>query len=241
MKKTIYLLLAAIFLAGCAFPGASGQRIQPAAPLQATADVPTSTPIPALPTATSTPMPASPTETMEPTPTLVPTLQAFPFVTFTQDTNCRRGPGKSYFADLTFKKGDTTQANARNEDGAWISVQVPNKSNYCWVSASLLEGLGDVQGLLYLEAQTLPQAPWEISILKEICGEPNIVLIEWSPVVDATGYRIYRNGELVSTNYSGDNRFYDNPRVTIDYTYAIEAFNEYGVSPRLAIKINACD
>jgi hypothetical protein len=67
------------------------------------------------------------------------------------------------------------------------------------------------------------------------------VLISWSPVQDASGYRIYRNGELVSTNYSGDNRFYDNPRASIDYTYAIEAYNEYGVSKRLAVTLNVCN
>jgi len=220
-------------------PGNAAQPVARASAANST--TPTRTPVATIPKPASTPTPLPATGTPTPAPTLVPTLELFPVVTFTQDTNCRRGPGKSYFADLTFAKGETTQANARNEDSTWISVQVPNKSNYCWVSASLVEGLGTVESLQILEAQTLPKAPWAISILKEICGEPNIVLIEWSQVIDATGYRIYRNGELVSTNYSGDNRFYDNPRVSIDYTYAIEAYNEFGLSPRLAITINACD
>jgi hypothetical protein len=105
----------------------------------------------------------------------------------------------------------------------------------------MLENTGDFTALHFLEAQTLPKTPWEIEIVKKICGHPNIVLIKWSQIQDATGYHVYRNGELVATNYAADNQFYDNPRVSQDYTYAIEAFNQFGVSGRLALTLNVCN
>jgi hypothetical protein len=243
IKKSLTLfIILALFVAGCS----SATRTQSRSFKLPVTVVPTATATgmaasAVVPQATNTPRPVLPTHMPVPSPTLFPTLEMFPVVTFAQDTNCRKGPGARYFAVTTYAKGQTAQANARNADGSWISVQLPDKSDYCWVSTALVQNVGNVEALHVLEAQTLPDDPLGIEIVKKICGHPMIVLLKWSQIQSATGYRIYSNGELVATNYALDNKYYDNPRKSQDYTYTIEAFNQFGVSNRISITLNVCN
>jgi hypothetical protein len=66
------------------------------------------------------------------------------------------------------------------------------------------------------------------------------VKISWTQVGSARGYRIYRDGQLMQTNNGADNGYYDNPLLKKPTVFAVEAFNDYGVSNRIAITVPAC-
>ena len=242
MKKIIVLLLLvfALALTGCVSSEPAASLSQPADP-PAAAAVPSSTQTPAAGAiALTIPLSATPTQTLVPSPTAVPTLEMFPLLTFAKNANCRKGPGTHYYAVLTYLKGDTAQADGRSQDGSWISVQVPNGSDTCWVSLSTVEDFGDVDALHVITAQTLPDDPSPLVLVKNVCGSTNVLLLEWAQVGSVQGYRVYRDGELMSTKNGADNRYYDTPRHMQRAVYAVEAYNEYGVSNRLAVTIPGC-
>jgi uncharacterized protein YraI len=235
MKRiTLLLLLVMLVATGCSSQGTTASLALPATDMLIASATPAAT-------GTATPAHTHPaTATLTPAPTAFPTLETFPVVSFVNNTNCRTGPGVRYYALLTYPQGATAQANGRNQDGSWISVRVPNQSNYCWVAVSTVNPFGNVATLRLIEAQTLPDTPATITISRDLCGIPNIVMIDWTQVGSARGYRIYRNGQLMQTNNGVDNHYYDNPKLKKPTVFAVEAFNEYGVSNRIAITVPAC-
>ena len=240
MKRTMLLLIVVLLVAsGCSPVGYSASLAQPATPV-ISPTVPTATatdtPTPTIIIPTSTPVQATPV----PTATQFPTLETFPVVSFIQNTNCRAGPGVRYYALLTYAAGGTAQANGRNEDGSWISVRVPNQSDYCWVAVTTVKPFGNVEALRLIVAQTLPDTPLTITLYRQLCGKMNVLWINWTAVGSARGYRIYRDGQLMQTNNGADNHYYDNPILKKPAVYSVEAFNGYGVSSRIAITVPAC-
>jgi hypothetical protein len=57
---------------------------------------------------------------------------------------------------------------------------------------------------------------------------------------NATGYNIYRSGKLLTTTNALRNSYQDVTSPEGSFFYAIEAFNENGVSARLTTQVQAC-
>jgi hypothetical protein len=236
MKKLVILFsLIALLAAGCATPA------------------PSPTPVPA---ATATPLPPKPTQTPSPTlpPTQIPTItptatpgaEMYSLVTFTEQIVCRMGPDVHYNPVVTYHQGDTAELNGRNEDRSWVMVKVEekNKNLYCWAPITSIEDPGDLGGLSVPMVGKLPNAPLSLTATNGVCGtSPVVMILEWSPVAAGTGYRIYRNGKNIGTEYSGRFRDFDTPRASkaYVYTYAVQAFNAYGVSVHQAsVSVTLC-
>lgn len=195
----------------------------------------------ATPAASDTPLPTdTPSPVPVPTLTGTPTPQAFPVVTFSQNANCRKGPGLRYYNVVAYTKGQTAQLAGRNEDASWFWVRMANERDYCWTSASTIVDFGDASVLSVIPYQTLPDDPASIAVTKKSCGGVNILRIEWSDVQAEQGYRLYLDGALLRTFPPGVTYVMDYPRNAKAYVYAVEAFNEYGVSRRTAITEPGC-
>jgi len=89
-------------------------------------------------------------------------------------------------------------------------------------------------------AQSLPDTPTTITLVRDLCGKMNVVWISWTAVGSARGYRIYQDGQLMKTSNGADNQYYDNPKLKKATVFSVEAFNAYGVSNRIAITVPAC-
>lgn len=242
MKKMPYfVVLFAVLLSACGFGGNNfrgGFRLTQQA-AQAEGGSASETPLPAV---TFTPLP---TDTSTPrllaTLTATPKPEVFPLITFTQNTNCRKGPGIHYYAVMAFQKGATAKANGRNEDGSWLWVQLENNRDYCWVTASTAKDIGDVSVLSVIPYHPLPAAPTGLSMTKKVCGATIGLRFDWDAVFDAQGYRIYHEAALVWTLAPGFTYAFDYPHNNSKtFIYAVEAFNEYGVSPRVSISEPGC-
>jgi hypothetical protein len=70
------------------------------------------------------------------------------WLSFTENTNCRFGPGTSYYLVKTFTPSDQVQAVGRSEDGLYIYVKYTDISNhYCWLPKQLSTFSGDLDRL----------------------------------------------------------------------------------------------
>jgi len=251
MKKAIYAaLLIVLITAGCgaAPSGRAGFRLtQQAGGFSGFGGFGggTDTPVP-----TDTPIPTD-VPTLIPTPaaTGTATPQMFPVVSFAQSVVCRKGPGASYYPVTAYTTGQTAEIDGRNDDGSWLWVRMENNRDYCWVSASFVKDFGDASVLSVIPAQALPANP-ALSISHDVCGHAvdqtvgkdtaNRIQVSWDEVPGASGYRFYRSGELMQTLSQGTLFAWDYPRTSKTYQYAVEAFNDYGVSQRMYITLPGC-
>jgi hypothetical protein len=94
----------------------------------------------------------TPTETLTPQPSITPTLQGT-WLTFLTNTNCRIGPGKSYYLVKTFNAYDSAEAVGRSEDNQYVFVTYTDTAqHYCWVIATSSEIKGDIASLRAMTA-----------------------------------------------------------------------------------------
>ena len=166
-------------------------------------------------------------------------------VTLAEDTICRLGPGENYYKMITELKGDTVELHGRNEDSTWVVINenaYDNTSPSCWFPASAIENLGKLDGLSVAKYEALPFGPSSITAPNGVCGANRPMIVEWSPMVSGTEYRLYRNWKAVSTQTGG--RYYDvdlpdKGKATV-FTYMVQAINEYGTSPSIAVSVTYC-
>lgn len=77
------------------------------------------------------------TATLNP-PTMTPTLDGI-WVSFGTNTNCRFGPGTSYYLIKTFEAGEQAQVVGQSMDGQYLYVKyIDTNAHYCWVPLSLV-------------------------------------------------------------------------------------------------------
>ena len=168
-------------------------------------------------------------------------------VAFVAKTVCRMGPNENYNPVVTYQLGDTAELNGRNDDSTWLMVTVAekNKDPYCWVPLESVESPGELGGLDVVPFGKLPDSPTSLTATSGVCGSTsNPMILEWSPVAAGTGYRIYRNYKLIGSVYDGRFRDFDTPKSKEPYvyTYAVQAFNAYGVSEHMAgVSVTLCN
>ncbi|MEP7294109.1 MAG: SH3 domain-containing protein, partial [Chloroflexota bacterium] len=79
-------------------------------------------------------------------------------VTANGGANVRSAPSREAEAAGSLAAGDTTSANGRSSDGTWVRIQIPNSSDFGWVSANLLIPEGDLSSLSVIDATGETQA-----------------------------------------------------------------------------------
>jgi hypothetical protein len=236
MKKMISLfLLAVILVSGCTTRPTRTARSATKTP-SAQSAVSTSTPVPT----------ASPTQKPTEEPTIAPTATAAPFiVTLAQDTVCRLGPGENYYKMILELKGDKVELNGRNENSTWVIIKENSSdsgSPSCWIPVSAFVSLNKLDGLSIAKYDLLPAGPSSITAPNGVCGANKPMVVEWSPVVDGVEYRLYRNWKAVSTQTGGKYYDVDLPEKgkAVVFTYMVQAINEYGTSPSVAVSVIYC-
>jgi hypothetical protein len=194
----------------------------------------------AIPSATETPLPTatpSPLPLPTPTPTPLNTAQVKPG----SNAYCRKGPGIHYDAVTYLQAGSTYQVVGRDSLNTWWQIQFTPEVR-CWEGdpASILEGPVELAPLV--PAPPLPAAP-SFFTNKSHCDpvlNTMTVWLSWRAASGASGYRIYRNGELIAELEVRTTSFTELAPRFVNLNYRLEAFNEYGVSPDSLTIIKAC-
>lgn len=193
------------------------------------------------PSETPSPLPIASVElpSLTPTPGDTATPITFPTVAFERNTNCRLGPLKNYFLQTSFIEGRYTIAEGRNEDSSWLLVK-PFEGPSCWISVSNLKDPGNYAYLPTVDFPPLPEAPFQMVVVKRECAGRNLVVMRWPDVAGETGYRIYREGIMLASLKMNATEYRDYPPDANSYFYEIESINAYGVSVRFSISVAGC-
>ncbi|HEY71212.1 MAG TPA: CSLREA domain-containing protein [Anaerolineae bacterium] len=87
-----------------------------------------------------------------------------------------------------------------------------------------------------------PAAPAQFSISRRVCDKETYQLtFFWIDMADnETGFRIYRDGQLVATLNANVATYSENPPRGVAHTYGIEAFNSAGASSRPTLQEGIC-
>jgi hypothetical protein len=203
------------------------------------------------PTATKTITPTA-TKTITPSATKTATatpvnLQLTPQVVPRLNAYCRKGPGTNYHI-ITYLQAGTfyniVANNGLNGRYAWWLIEVPGGFT-CWVGG-LISLQGPIEQVPDVAAPPLPQQPSDFDV-SSLCDRPTSslsVVLEWSAVNDVTGYNLYRNGNLLAVILPDGRYFFTFTDKTaplyIDVVYELEAFNDYGVAPRVSVTVDSC-
>jgi hypothetical protein len=190
-------------------------------------------------------------ETTSPPPLNTPVEASTPSATQTavkailtihQNTNCRSGPGSNSNIITAFTPGTTLEIVGKDTaDDFWL-VKVPNTSDTCWASGQYATPSGGYASLPEVTPtastpQGVPDAPgflinngWTFFCYGT--GQTDITLNWDDRANNETGYRIYRNGNVVaelpanSTSYAETITLLSGQSVS----YQIEAFNPSGAA-----------
>jgi hypothetical protein len=251
-KKTIFVgLIFILGLSACNLPSQATPD-----PLEEAEDAVTATllaltanPPPATETPVNTPLP---TETGTITPTYTPSV---PMVTVSTNTNCRTGPGVVYDLIGALLVGEQAVVVGKFSAGNYWIINNPDASGTCWLWGQYATVTGNTAGLQEYAAPPTPtptvtptptftptppppNAPANVSVSKACVPLvlPQYMLtaiISWEDKsTDETGFRVYRDGTLITT--LGPNVITFNDSIPINMgvpvTYGVEAFNATGAS-----------
>jgi hypothetical protein len=207
----------------------------------------TALPLPVQPSATATPLPTA-TETPIPTvaatvtppATVATTVQSVAQVIPSVNAYCRKGPGTDYDAITYLASGTAYNVIGRNSLNTWWLVQAPGNVS-CWTGASGTNQLGPVAqaAIVLVPPALLAPAGFVGSYICDTTKHTLGVSLNWAVVEKATGYNLYLNGVLLAE--VGSTTYHNNAPLSIDLVYELEAFDDYSVSPRVLVRVPACD
>ena len=246
-------MIAAFILSSCsAAPTAAATANLATSPTPLTqndssTEVPTNTPAP---TATTAPA-ATDTSTPEPpaTPAVNPTVAATATtassanaqVVPTINPYCRKGPGYGYDAITFLLKGTAYTVIGRDSLNSWWQTQVPGNVN-CWVVDTSVTRQGPVEQVAIVQAPPLPGTPVQFvnTYVCNVSKKTLTVALNWAAVDNVTGYNIYRDGNQLAQIGPTLTSYSDSAPLGTDHVYELEAFNDYGVAPRIATSVPTC-
>jgi hypothetical protein len=181
--------------------------------------------------------------------TVTPTPATGPVFTFTQQANCRKGPGTAYESLGFGQVGEQVPIQGLSDPAGWYYVQLPNAAR-CFAAGSTGDVSGSLDGLPVIPAPPLPvlatstppaPAAPTLSLNNQVCDATQyVVRLSWNNVEGEDGYRVYRDGSLIAT-LGANVTVYDD--VSPDYNahaYRVEAFNASGATSSATVGSEGC-
>jgi hypothetical protein len=164
--------------------------------------------------------------------------------TLNRNAFCRLGPSTGYFAERTYTVGQQVVIEGVSAPGlpVWYWALIPGESGHCWLSQLVVDVVGPAENLAIIQAMPVPTTPTQLTIVRRVCAtrQAYTILLQWVDASDETGYRLYRNGELLASLPANATNYTDQPPFGGPYTYELEAINQYAVSSRASVQDPGC-
>lgn len=210
------------------------------------------------PTPTSTLAPVA-TATLMPTPTPIP-----PMLVVGGDIPCYVGPGTDYEKLAIISIGMKSELLSKDSSGEYWIIKAPDGNSQCWIESKYSTIIGLTEAISTLSAEAVPtKAPMVPAAPKNLtassyCTPINLPGIEWRKLAQKgnvffyvnlnwleskgeTGYRFYKDGQLLKELEMGNTGYTDkfvlNQSFVGKIVYTMEAFNENGASPTVEVVV----
>lgn len=250
-KFLIAILVLSIAAFACSLPGSAPEGEEPDLAATITSQ--------ALTLAAPTNTPESPTETPTQAFTSTPESTAtpsVPTVTVSTNTNCRTGPSTAFDLIGALTVGQSAEVVGRFSSGNYWIIKTPNSSGTCWLWGQYATVSGNTSNLPEYPSPptptpSIPAAATNFDVDISCSLQVNPVYINkvtinisWTDnATNETGYRVYRNDELLKTldpdsTGTGDETtlaaiwLINTPKPSV--TYSVEAYNATGASARVS-------
>jgi hypothetical protein len=149
-------------------------------------------------------------------------------------TNCRTGPGEAYEIVFTYLAGTKLEIAGRYEPGNfWLVKSAESPAGLCWMWGEYVDVTGNYAAVPAVApppaptsgpSQTLIVDRWEYSCGSEFAD----FTLNWQDrATNETGYRLFRNGELLIELPAGSTSYKDTFALTEDQQsaeYYLQAF-----------------
>ena len=201
---------------------------------------------------------STPTPTETPTSTPLPTFIA-PFLTVSQDTRCRTGPGTTYGIVTTLHPGTIAVLVAKDTPVNYWVINTPNyPGSTCWLPGTYATVSGDSSILPEVSAPAVSAYTLsEAKALNISCTSQTVssthdsheestwtVFFRWKNTEPyQTGVRVFRNGRQIATLGAHATSFEDSFHHFHRHsavTYGVQAFNSNAVSSIVTIEVRHC-
>lgn len=199
------------------------------------ADVPITATFSHTPSATFTANPNASKTTITPT-------YSVPMLTVREQTNCRAGPGQDYEVLFTYlPKAKLEIVGNYGIENYWLVKSPDSPTGQCWLWGEFVEVSGSYWAVPSVTppptaTKPLPNAPsfqsWDYSCEPNGVNIDLTVTLTWSDKSsNETGFRLYRNGELIADLPANTTSYVDKSAVDSGQTlsYRLEAYNATGI------------
>ena len=167
-----------------------------------------------------------------------------PLASFEDVTNCRTGPGVNYERITQILPTDSVEIIGFYPPNYWI---VSTDDGPCWVAGEFVTPSGSIAAVPTVTAPSTPQggAPENVSLQKwdifcNFATNDADITIRWADKDDETGYRVFRNNELIAELVANSTEFKETITLLSGQSvgYYIVAFNEVGNTSSKSITLN---
>ena len=172
------------------------------------------------------------------TTTITPTYSA-PMLTVKEATNCRSGPGEEYDVVVTYLTGKQLEIAGRYDPGNfWLVKSDVSPTGTCWLWGQYVE----VTGSYWTVASVTPPAtathapPRAAGLIKyEFSCNVDVMTITiiWADnAKDETGYRILRNGQVVTELPANSTTYTESTKLSSGQSaeYYIQVYSDSGLA-----------
>jgi hypothetical protein len=181
-------------------------------------------------------------------PTATAPSSTGPVFTFTQQANCRKGPGTAYESLGFGQVGEQVPIQGLSDPPGWYYVQLPTEAR-CFAAGSTGDASGPLDGLPVVPAPPLPVATATsappsaplLTVSNQVCDATQyVVRLGWKDVEGETGYRVYRDGSLIATLAANATVYDDTSPDYNAHAYRVESFNAIGASSSASKNSEGC-
>jgi hypothetical protein len=172
-------------------------------------------------------------------------------LTVREATNCRTGPGTNYEIVFTYTAGTKLEITGRDESrNFWLVKSDKSPTGTCWMWTGSVDVTDNALAVASVappstptsasgntSGGTPPEAPslqkWDYS-----CGDGKLTFtVTWNDkATDETGYRIFRNGELLTELPADSNTYTDTLASEQNVEYYIQVYSPGGTANSSAMK-----
>ncbi|WKZ47708.1 MAG: SH3 domain-containing protein [Anaerolineales bacterium] len=194
-------------------------------------------------TATFSPIPnliIEKTPTLAATKTITPTYST-PMLVVREQTNCRAGPGQDYEVIFTYLPNKKLEIVGRyGLENYWLVKSAESPTGQCWLWGEFVEVSGSYWAVSSVTppptaTKAPPNAPsfqsWDYLCEFNGSGYDLTVTLKWSDKSNnETGFRLFRNGELVADLPANSTAYTDKYKLDSgqNVSYRLESYNPSG-------------